>query len=1452
MKFLLVLLISLVLLTGPADARSHGGAPISSNLGPINGVNLSGLEDGDVYPGIPGTDYLVPCNSTYDTQAECPYYALRGVKEVRLPIIWERIQPTLGGALDPTYLGLIENVLTQGAANGFVVKVDLHNFGGAFGGKVGGPGGPTYAQFANLWRLIAQNLNGYSALEGYDLMNEPSNMPSHVNVPAMYQAAINAIRVVDTSHIIFLEGDGYATAWGWTGTCPTTICGGAPADGWAAGNSDDLLSIVDPEKLITFEAHVYGDYNGSGTFPTYPQPAAVGCTSGQTTYQCAEAMMDQLTDPYSTLDTNILIKRSTPFVNWCNTRTTYQKCSIGEDGFPYDDPAWLVAGDLLYSYLAQNHVSFNYWDIGPDAQSAYILGMEPANLGKSNQEDAVQMALFTKHSGGMAPASYFLTGPNRGATSTPSAPFTVTYRGYITVPITFTPNDNSAGGTFTPPSVTCGPGFNCVQTFTYTAPATDAYEISITNGHGFTNPPSLGYATVPDLFSTNSISDAQIENVVSIARKVYAPYIGPAVNLRKVVGGITTISDFNYTSLHLYAPLDTASIQAWNGASETDTLASTTVTVSGAANFGTDSGAVYTSSGTPLVWIPAATPSGGTAVAPLQGQYQLTGGVYTFNSADVGQSVTISYLFPTFLVTAYDQGPAAQPLGIANDEDTTPSLADQPLLQLACNNGPPCAVFSGTNRMDMVSPVTGNTGQTALNVVAPNYHLGGQFMGWDWNACPTPGVASCEYNMNDDIYAANDGWQVTNMTNGQVNSAANAGFQRMYSQDYTFAAMGDTFQASTVGGFRTFSNGELTGENDGGSALYLGFGRNDATFGYQRFLSPNWAGRLSETIVLNTAISNSAVQAFHSEQDSAYGIAYNGSYTPFTPTLDQEVSTENAPPWAGFNESGAIGNFGRTTNSVSSAAVRTQTCANFVTATAGQAYYANDVGSNLIRLPVQWECLQPNLAASNTSLDATNLAALDTIVSQITAAKLDTMVDIHNFGTYSYAGAATVGTGNGSTTSFSTTIASSRTSILPMTNCSAAGIGQVNYGDPTLTYTIGGITTVTSWTSNFFCNGANPRPFFDNTGNIATSSLNVTTGAFSITFNHAPDNGTPILVTWAASQNFTSSTYGTSSDYATFLGLLAAHYSGNPKVKFDLMNEPAGVAASIEVPVEQAAINAIRGAGNTSYIMAEFGPTDAACSDTVSAFFHGTVSGTTLTLTSLDGGFGSAGTTNGTISVGAGVSASGLPENTTILALLTGSGGVGSTYQLSNSAAISTSTAMASGNGGPAYNSLTDTSNKLSYECHQYLSSCGFDGCGDYAPKGSALSAFNGGVAIASGTGGTTKYCNLFGCKLLWGEFNDTFTQQMYAELKSAYDLFAANSGSYYGWTEFSGGPAWGESYIGLVEPREYPTPYARRGQLTIENIYATSHALGCNNYISGSSGPCLLSNWPYSTKFPQ
>jgi hypothetical protein len=120
--------------SGNANWSSIPGVQIT---GPdyYRGVSLSGLE---FTPGtIPGTaniQYYAPVVGDFN------YYKSKGLNLVRLPFLWDRMQPYLNGPLDATYKNYIDQGIANAAANGMKVVLDAHNYGRRY---VGVPGGFT-------------------------------------------------------------------------------------------------------------------------------------------------------------------------------------------------------------------------------------------------------------------------------------------------------------------------------------------------------------------------------------------------------------------------------------------------------------------------------------------------------------------------------------------------------------------------------------------------------------------------------------------------------------------------------------------------------------------------------------------------------------------------------------------------------------------------------------------------------------------------------------------------------------------------------------------------------------------------------------------------------------------------------------------------------------------------------------------------------------------------------------------------------------------------------------------------------------------------------------------------------------------------------------------------------------------------------------------------------------
>jgi len=291
---------------------------------PLVGLNLSGAGfAAQVLPGVNGTHYIFPVEAYFSQ------WSSRGVKLIRFPIIWERLQPSLGGALDPTYAGLIDR--TFGYANKYGMKIilDLHNYM-RYRGVVIGTGNVSYAHYQDVMSRIAQRWSSQPSLFAYDVMNEPHDAVAQWAVAA--QVAINAVRTIDSTRPIVIEGNGWAEATRWPQ--------------W----NDNLLALKDPADNLIFQAHTYFDGEGGGG--NYANPSA------------------------SSYPDNYGVERVKPFVEWL--KKNGKRGMIGEFGVPDSDPRWNVIMGRMLAYLKQNCIPATYWAAGP-GWANYNLAVEPIN-----------------------------------------------------------------------------------------------------------------------------------------------------------------------------------------------------------------------------------------------------------------------------------------------------------------------------------------------------------------------------------------------------------------------------------------------------------------------------------------------------------------------------------------------------------------------------------------------------------------------------------------------------------------------------------------------------------------------------------------------------------------------------------------------------------------------------------------------------------------------------------------------------------------------------------------------------------------------------------------------------------------------------------------------------------------------------------------------------------------
>ncbi|SFF75715.1 Aryl-phospho-beta-D-glucosidase BglC, GH1 family [Actinacidiphila alni] len=476
------------------------------------GANLSGLEvNSGAVPGVPRTDYAVP------TTTELDYLRAHGIKVVRLPFNWQRMQPALGGDLDATYLGFVTTLVDHAGSHSQSLILDVHTFG-SYGPDKIGSSAVTVADFADLWTRLATVFAGRKGVAGYDLMNEPNAMPDATVWPTAAQAAVDAIRAVDKHTAIFCEGDHWSSAASWQAV-------------------NGALAINDPGKNLVYSAHVYFDRDSSGIHFDWPTEVAAG---------------DALHTPPAPLTTDIGVQRITGFADWLVANGHYGH--IGEVGTANTDPNWLTTLDKTLAFCRTKGIGVTYWAAGAWFRN-YPMGIEQQADGR----DTVQMAVLEKYTGAAAPTMLYLSGPQRGAKGKASTAFTADYRGYHTSALTIVPTDNAAGGTFSPASLTMPAGFNGLATFTYKAPGTATYTIGCTNSSGLSDPTPLGYSTRTDPYST--LDPATVLNVLATQR-LYSPYIGNAVTLRRASDGAT--KNFGFTATDA---MDTAAISAWAGTS---------------------------------------------------------------------------------------------------------------------------------------------------------------------------------------------------------------------------------------------------------------------------------------------------------------------------------------------------------------------------------------------------------------------------------------------------------------------------------------------------------------------------------------------------------------------------------------------------------------------------------------------------------------------------------------------------------------------------------------------------------------------------------------------------------------------------------------------------------------------------------------------------------------------
>ena len=285
---------------------------------PIRGINLVPLPTG-WYNGA--------VELQFPTAAHIAYYKGVGLNAVRLPIVWETMQPVLNGPLDARYLSHAREFLDKAQAQGMKVLIDLHNYGRYRDKLVGSTEVPATA-FRDIWQRLATAFSSHPSVYAYGLMNEPHDTNGLWHGVA--QSGVDGVRAVDKTRPIYVAGDSWSNSQRWPMVNPMPF-------------------VSDPVNRIVYEAHIYFDDDFSGRYKT---PA--GSTD-------LVARAEQ---------------RLQPFLTWLTQHG--QRGAIGETGIPSDDPRWLQA---LQKFLEMSDTACLDWFMwaGGAWRETYELSHEPIN-----------------------------------------------------------------------------------------------------------------------------------------------------------------------------------------------------------------------------------------------------------------------------------------------------------------------------------------------------------------------------------------------------------------------------------------------------------------------------------------------------------------------------------------------------------------------------------------------------------------------------------------------------------------------------------------------------------------------------------------------------------------------------------------------------------------------------------------------------------------------------------------------------------------------------------------------------------------------------------------------------------------------------------------------------------------------------------------------------------------
>jgi hypothetical protein len=207
----------------------------------------------------------------YITERDIEWIAEKGFNSVRIPLNSRNLYNVShnGLAFDTKTINRLDQIIQWCKKNDIYTILDMHGApGGQTGANIDDSESDLPELFMNkdnaqilieLWRMLADRYKDEPAVAGYDLLNEPlPNWFSQYNDKLMplYMEIIDAIRTVDSKHLIILEGLHWSTDFSIFESIPTDHS----LEGivlefhkyWSNPDKESLKEFIDVSRKLKF------------------------------------------------------------------------------------------------------------------------------------------------------------------------------------------------------------------------------------------------------------------------------------------------------------------------------------------------------------------------------------------------------------------------------------------------------------------------------------------------------------------------------------------------------------------------------------------------------------------------------------------------------------------------------------------------------------------------------------------------------------------------------------------------------------------------------------------------------------------------------------------------------------------------------------------------------------------------------------------------------------------------------------------------------------------------------------------------------------------------------------------------------------------------------------------------------------------------------------------------